>query len=62
MHMATKQAERKQLVNLWVEREVVRELEERAQRAERSRSAEMRLAFRRHIERTDTDDEGVEHA
>jgi hypothetical protein len=58
MHMATKQAEHKQLVNLWVEREVVRELEERAVRAERSRSAEMRLALRRHIERTDNDHEG----
>jgi hypothetical protein len=54
--MATKQSERKQLVNLWVERDVIRELEERAQLAERSRSAEMRLALRRHLERANSDE------
>jgi Ribbon-helix-helix protein, copG family len=56
--MATKQSERKQLVNLWVERDVIRELEERAERAERSRSAEMRLALRRHLERNGNDTDG----
>jgi hypothetical protein len=45
------------LVNLWLEKGVVRELEERARRAERTRSAEMRLALRRHLERTDNGDE-----
>ena len=45
---------------MWIEPEVVRELKERAERADRSRSAELRLAIRSYLERTGNDDEGGE--
>lgn len=48
--MATKTDER-QHVNAWVEPELVRRLDARAQAAERTRSAEIRIALRQHVER-----------
>jgi Ribbon-helix-helix protein, copG family len=50
-HMSTKTEDR-QHVGTWIEPEVVRELEERAEQADRSRSAELRIAIRRYLERT----------
>lgn len=46
--MATKTDER-QHVNAWVEPELVRRLDAKAQAADRSRSAEIRLALRLHL-------------
>jgi hypothetical protein len=42
----------RQHVGTWIEPEVVRELEERAEQADRFRSAELRIAIRRYLERT----------
>jgi TraY domain len=49
--MAITKTEGRRLVNFWLEREVVELLEERALRADRSRSAEIRIALREHLER-----------
>ena len=58
--MATKTAQREH-VGTWVEPEVVRELEERAEQVDRSRSAEIRIALRRHLEQSHAEEE-VDHA
>jgi predicted transcriptional regulator len=47
--MATKTDER-QHVNAWVEPELARALDLKAREADRSRSAEIRIALRRHVE------------
>jgi predicted transcriptional regulator len=54
--MTTKTEERR-LVNAWVERDDAQRLEELARRADRSRSAELRLAIRKYLERA-----GANHA
>jgi predicted transcriptional regulator len=48
--MVTKTEERRH-VNAWIEPDLVRRLDEKAREADRSRSAEIRLALRRHFER-----------
>ena len=48
--MATKTDERRH-VNAWIEPDLAQRLDEKAQEADRSRSAEIRLALRRHVER-----------
>jgi predicted transcriptional regulator len=48
--MATKTDER-QHVNAWIEPELARTLDQKAREADRSRSAEIRVALRRHVER-----------
>jgi metal-responsive CopG/Arc/MetJ family transcriptional regulator len=52
--MAAKTSQREH-IGTWIEPEVVRELEERAERADRSRSAELRIALRRYLEQADDD-------
>ena len=49
----TTKTERREHVNAWVEPEDVRRLDERAAAAERSRSAEIRVAIRAHLARED---------
>jgi len=50
--MTTKTEERKH-VNAWVEPRIVEQLDAKAVAADRSRSAEIRLALRAHLERED---------
>jgi predicted transcriptional regulator len=50
--MATK-TEQRQHINAWVDASLARRLDERAQQADRSRSAEIRTAIREHLERTE---------
>ena len=52
--------EQREHVGTWVEPEVVRELEERAEQADRSRSAEIKIALRRHLEQSHAK-EGDDH-
>jgi predicted transcriptional regulator len=47
----TTKTEQRQLVNAWVEHDVVQALEAQAERADRSRSAEIRIALREYVER-----------
>jgi metal-responsive CopG/Arc/MetJ family transcriptional regulator len=54
--MAAKTSQREH-IGTWIEPEVVRELEERAERADRSRSAELRIALRQYLERADDEQE-----
>jgi predicted transcriptional regulator len=54
--MLTK-TEGREHVNVWVEPELVRQLDEKAEEADRSRSAEIRIALRRHVERDDGPEE-----
>ena len=49
--MDTTTTERRQLVNAWVEPEDVERLDLLAREADRSRSAELRLAIREHLKR-----------
>jgi predicted transcriptional regulator len=53
--MATK-TEGREHVNVWVEPELVRQLDEKAEEADRSRSAQIRIALREHIERSEEGD------
>jgi predicted transcriptional regulator len=39
-------------VGAWIDPDLIRRLDERARQQERTRSAEIRLALRRHIEQT----------
>jgi predicted transcriptional regulator len=48
--MATKTDERRH-VNAWIDHDLAQRLDEKAREADRSRSAEIRLALRRHVER-----------
>ncbi|MBA2707503.1 MAG: ribbon-helix-helix protein, CopG family [Gemmatimonadaceae bacterium] len=43
----------RRLLNFWVEHDVAEQIEARAAREERSRSAEIRLAIREHLERSE---------
>jgi len=52
--MATTLKTERRLLNFWIERDVAEQLEARAAREERSRSAEIRVALRAHLERDDT--------
>jgi predicted transcriptional regulator len=54
--MTTKTEERRH-VNVWVEPELARKLDERAEQEDRSRSAVIRVALRRHLERDDEKEE-----
>jgi predicted transcriptional regulator len=54
--MQTK-TETRRLVNTWVEPELVERLDDVARAADRSRSAELRIAIRAHIERAGDKDE-----
>jgi predicted transcriptional regulator len=54
--MATR-TEGREHVNVWVEPEIVRQLDEKAEEADRSRSAEIRVALRRHVERDEEEAE-----
>jgi integrase len=47
--MATK-TEQRQHINAWVDPELARRLDEKAREADRSRSAEIRIALRQHVE------------
>jgi predicted transcriptional regulator len=40
-------------INAWVDVSLARRLDEKAQRADRSRSAEIRTAIREHLERSE---------
>jgi hypothetical protein len=44
-------------VNFWLERRELERLEERAQEADRSRSAQIRVALREHLGRAADDEE-----
>ena len=55
--MATK-TETRTLVNAWIDPEDAERLDDAARAADRSRSAELRIAIREHLERADHDDEG----
>ena len=48
--MATN-TEQRAHVNAWIEPELARALDQKAREADRSRSAEIRVALRRHVER-----------
>ena len=54
--MTEKTASRR-LVNTWVDPELVERLDDVAREADRSRSAELRIAIRRHLERDDDETE-----
>ena len=56
--MATSTEHDNRLINAWVPRELAEQLDEAAREADRSRSAEVRIALKAHLEPTDTDDEG----
>ena len=49
--MDTTKTEARQHLNAWVEPDIVRQLDERAEAADRSRSAEIRVALREHVAR-----------
>jgi predicted transcriptional regulator len=49
--MATKTEERRH-VNAWIDPDLAQRLDEKAREADRSRSTEIRLALRAHVERT----------
>ena len=42
--------EQRQHVNAWIDPELARALDQKAREADRSRSAEIRVALRRHVE------------
>lgn len=55
MAISTEQDTR--LINAWVPRELAELLDEAAREADRSRSAEVRIALRAHLERDGNDNE-----
>jgi predicted transcriptional regulator len=50
----TRLNDRTGFVGAWVDPDLIRRLDERAHQQERTRSAEIRLALRRHVEREQT--------
>jgi predicted transcriptional regulator len=52
--MASTRLKDRQLVGAWVEPDIIRRLDECADQQERTRSAEIRLALRRHVGREQT--------
>ena len=54
--MTVATTERRQLVNAWVEPEDVERLDLLAREADRSRSAELRVAICEHLERTEKEE------
>jgi predicted transcriptional regulator len=54
--MTTKTGERR-LVNAWIDPEDAERLDDDARAADRSRSAELRIAVREHLERADDEKE-----
>ena len=55
--MAIQTTEDRRLVSAWVEPTLAERLDEAAREADRSRSAELRIAIRQHLERVDDNTE-----
>ena len=53
---------RERLISTWVPRELADLLDQAAREADRSRSAEVRIAIRQHLERNDPEQEESHHA
>ena len=51
--------ETRKLVNAWIDPEDAERLEDAARSADRSRSAELRIAIREYLERADKTEEGA---